>query len=792
MISSVACTIDCHRTMAVVFVCLSIGLARAQEPANSQQQRLLDRTPFDQVVLNQAGGGKTLDVLPLDLPQRPLAPVPGTGKLIVRLLERPTDEFEVSWADVAQVRVFEQLLLDEARLLTESGQFDAAFDYFAQLSSRYPSLPGLDDAINDYLRRNSLALYQANEHDRALALLLTLYQRDPKSAGLASAVEKVAGEIIQRYLREGDYSAARNVLVLWQTQLRGLASTAAAEWQRRFEAAATRQVDEATRLIQQKQYIPARQAVAKALAIWPKLDAATSMAAQIQRQFPFVTVGIFESAPRQPQRRIDSWPALRASRLTQHLLAEQVDFGAEGGIYRSPFAELKFDESGRELSIKLDPSASGGVYPRRDKPGGSLATGQLTADFVARLLLSMARPGSSHFRPDFASLLAGVSLEPPRTVKLHFSRIHVRPEALLQIPVSSAAANTTNFAAADYTSGQVIFAATAAASQAAAGLHAVVEQTMPDDEAAVAALLAGEIDILDRVPPWHLERLRAVEGVRVESYRLPTVHVLIPNADRPLLAKREFRRALCFGIDRQWIVQRALLAGASVAGFEVVSGPFPAGTSLSDPVRYGYNNRITPRPFEPRLAAILASVAWASVQSSAGDDNVEASADIPELTLAHPTDPVARLACQSIQAQLQRQGIRIKLKEFTADELLAGRVDDDLRYAELAVWEPATDARILLGPGSLTGRLQSPYLNAALRQLDEATNWNDVRARLAELHEIAHHDLPVIPLWQTINYFAYRTSVRGVGESPVTLYQNVDEWTAATSSDVAQAKSGVR
>jgi ABC-type transport system substrate-binding protein len=268
--------------------------------------------------------------------------------------------------------------------------------------------------------------------------------------------------------------------------------------------------------------------------------------------------------------------------------------------------------------------------------------------------------------------------------------------------------------------------------------------------------------------------------------------VLIPNTTRPLLAKREFRRALCFGIDRRWIVARVLLGGAAVAGFEAVSGPFPAGTSLSDPVRYGYNNQIAPRPFEPRLAAILATIAWSNVQTSADDEEDVARDNIPELTLAHPTDSVARLACQSIQAQLQRQGIPIKLKEFTADELLAGSVDCDLRYAELAVGEPVTDARLLLGNGSLTGDMQSPYLNAALRQLDDATNWNDVHARLAEVHEITHHDLPLIPLWQTINYFAYRDSVRGIGESPVTLYQNVEQWTMATGSNVAKLEPDAR
>lgn len=747
-------------------------------------ERLLDRTPFDQMTLNPAGGGKTLDVLPLKLPQRPMTTLPTTGSLKVRLLDRPTEEFEVSWASVAQVRVFEEVLLEEAARLTAAGKFDEAYDYYARLGTESPSLANLNDAICNYLRLNALSLYQAKQHDRALALLLTLHQRNPTYAGLASAVEAVASEVIQRYLRDGNYAAARRVLDLWQKQFQNVAPQAAAAWQSRFESAAGRQVAEATQLLGQKQYIPARKAVSRALAIWPNLDSATQVMAQIEREFPFVTVGVLETSPRQPVRRIDDWASLRTSTLTQHLLAEESDFGSEGGTYRSPFGQWTLDESGRELTLKLNSAPAVGVP---------------TADSIARYLLSIAAPGSAAFRGDLASLLDGVSITPDNSVVLHLKRVHVRPESLLQIPPPAAEAAGA-YAVADFAPDQVVFTATKARS---AGPQAIVEQTMASDEIALAALVAGDVDVLDRVSPWQLERLRAVPDVHVESYKLPTVHVLIPNLARPLLAKREFRRALCFGIDRKWIVQRVLLGGGTVQGFEALSGPFPSGTSLNDPIRYGYNSQILPRPFEPRLASILATVAWASVQNPPDKDKGKKKdgdkekakekepvvTDLPELTLAHPNDPVARVACQSIQAQLVREGIPIKLREFTADELLAGKVECDLRYAELAIWEPVTDAPLILGPRGLAGNLQSPYLDAALRNLETAANWKDVRARLADLHEIANHELPVIPLWQTINYFAYRTTVRGIGESPVTLYQNVEQWSAAPGENVARTEA---
>ena len=278
------------------------------------------------------------------------------------------------------------------------------------------------------------------------------------------------------------------------------------------------------------------------------------------------------------------------------------------------------------------------------------------------------------------------------------------------------------------------------------------------------------------------------------------MYKLIPNFKKPLLAKREFRRALCYGIDRKWIVDRVLQGGAKIPGFVALSGPFPAGSSLTDPIRYGYNNQLQPRPFEPRLATILATVAWAGVQNTPADKSGKKVAEdqktaakqepelsaLPELVLAHPTDAVARLACQSVQAQLAKVGITVSLREFTADELAEGKVDCDLRYAELAVWEPVADARQILGPGGIAGIEQSPYLEAALRNLDLATNWKDVRSRLTELHEITNHELPLIPLWQTVNYFAYRKRIGGMGEAPVTLYQNIEQWSTDSKANVAR------
>ncbi|HVT29504.1 MAG TPA: hypothetical protein VHE81_15920, partial [Lacipirellulaceae bacterium] len=213
---------DLQYAFCILQVCFLIVCAGSQvllaAGAPPAKQKLIDRSPFDEIILNKANGGATIEVLPLNLPQPPLATNPRTGNLKVRLLDRPTEDFAVAWSSVAQVRVFAQILMDEAQRLTTAGKFDEAYDYFVRLRSDYPNFPGLEDAICDYLQRNAVALYQQKQSDRALALLLTLYQRNPSYAGLPKAVPTVAGDIIQRYLREGKYGAARRVLDLWQKQ----------------------------------------------------------------------------------------------------------------------------------------------------------------------------------------------------------------------------------------------------------------------------------------------------------------------------------------------------------------------------------------------------------------------------------------------------------------------------------------------------------------------------------------------------------------------------------------------
>jgi hypothetical protein len=768
--------------------------------------RLLDRPPFDRITLNAANGNAAIDTVLLDLPDRKLPnPLPKTGTLSIRRLSHPSIPYAVNWADIAKVELYEQMLLAEANRLTVAGNFAEAFDYLAFLATNYPQLEGLEQAMENHLWREASATYAAGKRDEAWPILQALYLRNPRFPRLINAVQAVSDEMVKERLKEHDFAAARKIIEELERTFRNLPLTNVANWRRQFQQDADAEMAKSRAALAEKKYSEARDAVTLARAILPTIAGGEELWKQIQSAAPEVRVGVAQFGAPAPFGRTSDWAAARLGPLVNPRMVHMTDFGAEGGVYACSLGELRTSQDGLATTIRLSPEA--------------LNRG-LSPDGLALQLVDMASIEGDHREPDFASLLEHVAVKDGRDVQIKWQRPYIRPEALLKVPLRwlTTADRSPGLwfdAEADQKhDNERRYQRTGNSNVASGEPRFIVEQQFKDDEAAVAALTRGDIDVLDRVPPWHLARLKATEGITLSPYRLPTVHVLIPNFQNPLIGVREFRRALCYGIDSKNIVSDILLGGQEVAGFRPLTGPFPAGVSLTDPAGYAYNADLPPRPYEPRLAALLSLAARTSLvkqeaerkkaeeaarqkklaeekglkpdaakapaapaeEKKAKPANVEPD-QLPKmqpLVLAHSTDPLARLACQSIKLQLDQVGIPVKLAAY-AGEAPPPKLKYDLLYAELAVFEPVADARGLLGPGGVAEHC-SPLMSLALDDLPQAENWKQARAQLNDIHRIAHYDLPLIPLWQTVNYCAYRNYVAGVGEHPVTLYQNVSAW----------------
>lgn len=303
-----------------------------------------------------------------------------------------------------------------------------------------------------------------------------------------------------------------------------------------------------------------------------------------------------------------------------------------------------------------------------------------------------------------------------------------------------------------------------------------------NDTARTAALLAGDVDIIDQVPTSDIERLRRNRDIRlseIDSLRFiyfamdhmrdgPSPFIT-DNDGRPLprnpLKDIRVRRALNIAIDRAAIVSR------------VMEGVATATTQLMPEGAYGYVPDLVPPRADPEQARRLLA--------EAGYPNGF------RITLHGPNDRYpndARIA-QAVGQMWTRAGVRtqVELAPFSSFVTRASRQEFSVF---LVSWgsssgEPSSGLRSVIatydrqrGTGSVNrGRYSNPQfdetLARAMRTLDDGRR----EALLQEATRIAINDVGIMPTHLQRNVWAMR---QGFRHTP-----RVDERTRA--QDVAAA-----
>ncbi|MDR3535926.1 MAG: ABC transporter substrate-binding protein [Acetobacteraceae bacterium] len=274
---------------------------------------------------------------------------------------------------------------------------------------------------------------------------------------------------------------------------------------------------------------------------------------------------------------------------------------------------------------------------------------------------------------------------------------------------------------------------------------------LSNDASRTAALLAGDVGIIEFVPPTDLPKLRTDPRVTLaevisnrsiflwldHSHEGPTPYVFGPNGEtlaKNPLKDRRVRLALSLAINRQAIVER-VMEGAAI----------PTGQYLP-PGAATYNPDIKPPPYDPaRAKALLAEAGYPNGL---------------RITLHGPNDRYVNDAkiIQAVGQMWQRIGVQttVEPSPWSAFVSRAGRQElsafllgwgvstgegiNPLR-AQLGTWDAAR------GIGTANrGRYSNPTLDAmveqALRTLDDGARDKLVQQAMA----LAMDDVPVIML----------------------------------------------
>jgi peptide/nickel transport system substrate-binding protein len=298
-------------------------------------------------------------------------------------------------------------------------------------------------------------------------------------------------------------------------------------------------------------------------------------------------------------------------------------------------------------------------------------------------------------------------------------------------------------------------------------LDRVVYRVIPDQEVAVIALEAGEVDILAMVPDTDFERLNDDERFILYRRSCPSMTQIAFNVTNPLFGEQRFRQAVAYALDGEAI-------NANVYGGMHTSGCGTAGPGVP-----GYDPDLCQYfPYDPEGAkAILKELGW---KDTTGDGLLDQDGE----PMAFPleiwnTAPMSQFGA-AIVTQLGEAGFPVELQTVEMGTWIAD-------------WTSGADKAMLLsgfcgdgGMNSLWGR--DGFARAmgyddtqVFDLLDQANTVVDPAERDEILHQAANRiysQVWAVPMGFGDSFLASRSSVHDFHgtlwfENLCTEYNNV-------------------
>jgi peptide/nickel transport system substrate-binding protein len=301
-------------------------------------------------------------------------------------------------------------------------------------------------------------------------------------------------------------------------------------------------------------------------------------------------------------------------------------------------------------------------------------------------------------------------------------------------------------------------------------IASVIFKFVPDAVTLVAQLKAGEIDLLESVPPGDVNSIRAarpdVEVVTVPSRRMSFIAW---NTARAPLDDRSVRRALTTGIDRTELIQT------------VWGGYAQECTSPIVPLLWAFDPSIPALPFDP--AAARAQLAALGFKDSDGDGIVERDGKPFELELV-VNDAQNRVDVVTIvQAQLKRIGVGVRLRvlEFGTYQERVLAADFDGAFVEWKV-QTKVDLTSLFHSASRRphgfnfGAYANPEVDRLIQEALATSDREAARQKWNRIQKLIYDDQPYTFIAVPQELTAIDDRFCNVKPSAISFFVNLPAW----------------
>jgi peptide/nickel transport system substrate-binding protein len=304
-------------------------------------------------------------------------------------------------------------------------------------------------------------------------------------------------------------------------------------------------------------------------------------------------------------------------------------------------------------------------------------------------------------------------------------------------------------------------------------LAALVFRIIPDANAQVAQLLAGELDLVTRLNTQVVENLERNPNIRVLRQSQNLYYWVVLNQNDARFQDKRVRQALLHALDREAMIEAVLEGFGTVA-----TGPIaPLLGAL-------YNSDVAQYPYDPEQAvALLAEAGW-----TPGDDGIM-QRDGERLSFGMPTGQFGYLVPATLLAQQYWAdiGVEADVEVIEWNAYIQQVVVNRDYEATLAWWSqpPTADVAPYYSSdaaenGNNIPNYRSEILDGIMTDGRRATTDDDQVSVYGEMQVYLAEELPYLYLWYPDILSAVNTRVQGMPEiNSATAFQFAADWFVA-------------
>jgi peptide/nickel transport system substrate-binding protein len=301
-------------------------------------------------------------------------------------------------------------------------------------------------------------------------------------------------------------------------------------------------------------------------------------------------------------------------------------------------------------------------------------------------------------------------------------------------------------------------------------LSRIVFRVVPAKSALFNQLLAGDIDLVNDIPPAEAARVQADTDLELRIFADRSYTHICWNLDNDLFAGPEVRRALGMAIDRDALID------VVYSGFAQPS----AGPVLS--TMWAFNRDLEWLPYDPAAAAeLLAEAGW---NDSDDDGTLDRDGREFEFEFLAPAESEVRQdIALMVERDLGRIGVKVvpRFIEFGAVQAALSEGDFDAfanRWIEPTqvdlegIWRSALPDT----PTFNFGRYSSSEVDRLLDEVAEAADFATQKPLLDRIQEIIVADQPYTFLVENVRLVGLDSRVQGADINDATIFFNIEDW----------------